>query len=735
MSSNQQALLMAGGDESTPPVAICVPDPYYTPTTEETYWTSTVLLLHFEEGNGATTVFDKSIRGRASTANGNAVVTTGTSKFGTGSAYFDGTGDFFQFNSSNSDWNFGTGDFTVECWVKNSLSGVDNKHIVGNFVSNFSFTWVLRIVNSVLYWVYVDFLGTTIVPLIGTIAVNDNQWHHIAATRASGTLRLFVDGVLDGSVAHSIDYTASTSARASVGADAISRVTARDYIGYIDEVRVTKGVARYTATFTQPTAQFTENKTATLLMLHGEVIEDSSSYARTLSSSGVSVNTTAPAIGTGSLQNTGATNTNLAVPDSGDWDLYAVSYTIEFWLKTTATAQFKTVFSRARFQDISNSGVYIGALNRAASSGKFAFFVSDYNTSTNNPLLESTTSVNDGNWHHIAVVRDVGNHYLFVDGIAEATRTGTYFFIGSRANSFSVFHDLGALGYELAGQVDEFRVTYGAARYTADFTPETLPFCNSTSGGTSIPTSGTEYPDGQQLTTSQGTLTIANPWVKLSGNQLTASPGSVSPTLPNKTAALTGTSATVSAGTVLTSNKTVALIGASATARNNGSLFGGYSLYIPPYPDFTRVPTPTSYGVTVALAGTSAIIRLLLNADGSISINVPIGTLTYETNRPTVWLYNSFPDAYDIATVANAYYLQESSISGPYGAGTYTSDVVMNNGVDMSAGGYWEVEYTTPTNKPATFTKIIITGPKTNNPRYGEFNYYGIFYFTFTITL
>jgi hypothetical protein len=90
------------------------------------------------------------------------------------------------------------------------------------------------------------------------VSVLSGTWRHIAVTREGTTLRIFIDGVLRGSVTDSRDYSPSIT-YFGVGAQINSRNAAYDFVGHIDEVRVTKGVARYTANFTVPTSTFPDS--------------------------------------------------------------------------------------------------------------------------------------------------------------------------------------------------------------------------------------------------------------------------------------------------------------------------------------------------------------------------------------------------------------------------------------------------------------------------------------------
>jgi hypothetical protein len=175
---------------------------------------------------------------------GNVVASTAQYKYGSASMYFDGTGDYL-FTPANKLFAFGTGDFTIEFWIRSTDSA---GNLIG-LVTNASGNWNLVIAGSQLYWQ--SQYGTTNVFNRSATGILDGAWHHVAITRASGTMRMFFDGTLQGATASdSADYTAPNAMQ--IGSSGVYG----DFLGYIDDLRITKGYARYTANFTAPTAQF-----------------------------------------------------------------------------------------------------------------------------------------------------------------------------------------------------------------------------------------------------------------------------------------------------------------------------------------------------------------------------------------------------------------------------------------------------------------------------------------------
>ena len=229
----------------TPPVAphpIPVIDPYFGAVS---------LLLHMNGANASTTFPDHSYNALAVTANGNAQISTAQSKFGGASAYFDGSGDGLSI-ASTSALQFGTGNFTVECWIYMTANpGSQGSQIIGRHEAGTSADWLFYITQSATLEAYFSNNNTTVTST-GALALN--TWIHVAMTRSGNTVSLFVDGTLK----NSVSFTASTE-QGMGGTYNIASDQNTDesfFTGYIDSLRITKGIARYTANFTPPTTQF-----------------------------------------------------------------------------------------------------------------------------------------------------------------------------------------------------------------------------------------------------------------------------------------------------------------------------------------------------------------------------------------------------------------------------------------------------------------------------------------------
>lgn len=203
------------------------------------------LLLHCDGADGSTVFTDSRAAPKTVTAYGNAKISAAQSKWGGASAYFDGSGDYLSAPAS-ADYTFGTGDFTVELWINTTTTAEDV--LVDQYRGTDS--WQLSVKDGKLSW-----YGKSDAYVLTSLAsVNDGTWHHVAATREAGVLRFFVDGAASGQATDTTGY--SHSIALGIGAQAASRNPSYDYDGYIDDLRITKGVARYTANFTPPTEPF-----------------------------------------------------------------------------------------------------------------------------------------------------------------------------------------------------------------------------------------------------------------------------------------------------------------------------------------------------------------------------------------------------------------------------------------------------------------------------------------------
>lgn len=201
----------------------------------------TVLLLRFDEAANATTLV--SDEGKIATASGGAK--TSTVAIVSGNTLVKPAAGYVTLPNDN-DWVMGTGDFTVETWLESSAAPSAGELSIISFATfsvNAGFVFGFETNNSKSITISTG-NGTRI--MTGNVQIPYSNTTHIAYSRNSGVGRMFVNGTLAGSGTDTNNYTANnlTIGQISPG------ITTRAYIGYLDELRITKGLGRYTSNFT-----------------------------------------------------------------------------------------------------------------------------------------------------------------------------------------------------------------------------------------------------------------------------------------------------------------------------------------------------------------------------------------------------------------------------------------------------------------------------------------------------
>jgi hypothetical protein len=213
---------------------------------------SVVLLSHFDGANGSTTFVDNSPLALSLTQTGaGRTLTTAQQKFGTAS--LQSANDSGAVTAAtNTAWQFGAGRFTVECFIRPTLAPSGVRGLVTVFGGSSNQGWFLGFNGNTMNFFY-STTGTDNPVVTGAYTPTINTWAHIAADRdASNVLRVYVDGVVVASATAAVTFFNSTQTL-KVSND---NNGTRGFVGQIDEVRITKGVARYAGAFTPPSTAF-----------------------------------------------------------------------------------------------------------------------------------------------------------------------------------------------------------------------------------------------------------------------------------------------------------------------------------------------------------------------------------------------------------------------------------------------------------------------------------------------
>ena len=205
--------------------------------------------------SGFQTITDRA--GKTVYPHSGAKLSTSQKKFGASSLALNGTTDYITV-ASTPDFAFGTGAFCLEAWIYNTAQGSSNQ-IIFDFRSTnpqWAPTFYINATTNTLRFVA---NGNVLIESTGTIPLN--TWTHIALAKSGTSTKMFVDGTQTGSTY--TDNNTYVQGPLTLGAR-FDGTTA--FVGYIDDVRISKGVARYTTNFTAPTSQLTGDLNTVLLL-------------------------------------------------------------------------------------------------------------------------------------------------------------------------------------------------------------------------------------------------------------------------------------------------------------------------------------------------------------------------------------------------------------------------------------------------------------------------------------
>lgn len=382
------------------------------------------------------------------------------------------------FNGSNShidvassaDFAFGSNDFTIEFWAYPKAVTIA-AILDPRTTDSQAVPWIgLRDTG---YWYYYVSGANRI---LGTAdSVTADQWYHVAICRSSGTTKMFVNGRQDGS-----SYTDNTS----YVQGGVWRTGTRysgdtlGFNGYIRDFRCINGTALYTADFAVPTSPLTAVANTKLLHSHLPCIADGSSSKHTITQDNMAVARVGPydhspyASGFadhGSSALIESKQYYVSVPSwKGGTTSYSGEFTYEGWFYFTETDGFQNNVILSEHPSSGNRGLlwynntYYAVLASSTSGWSAAGGV-------------SFGSIGKG-WHHIALVRDGDVLRPFVNGKQGTTTTLS----SGAALNFPDYATLIGTGYEGWESTDafylgEFRIVWGSAVYTSDFTVPTEP--------------------------------------------------------------------------------------------------------------------------------------------------------------------------------------------------------------------------------------------------------------------
>jgi hypothetical protein len=203
------------------------------------------LLLPLDGSNGATATSDSSNDNRTITFVGSdSEISTAQSKFGGSSLSI--TGGSSRITTAGTSNLSATGDFTMEVWIYNSSTSDYPCLITNGASSNELSLYLASTTSNQILRMWNNGSATNF-----STTLPQNQWYHFALVRSGSTVKLYVNGTADSTTrTDSGTYLMGQTSTLTLGADGAGN----DFRGYINDLRITNGLARYTSNFTPPTS-------------------------------------------------------------------------------------------------------------------------------------------------------------------------------------------------------------------------------------------------------------------------------------------------------------------------------------------------------------------------------------------------------------------------------------------------------------------------------------------------
>jgi Concanavalin A-like lectin/glucanases superfamily len=465
----------------------------------------TILLVHCDGADGSSVFTDSSQYAHSLSRTG-IKVDTGQSKFGGASAQFQKvTGNSINTPDS-TDWVFGSGEFTIDLWVMFSSASGNQCLISQEGSSNAAFHLAFLGGSNKLEFLYYTSGGPHSCAVNWTPSLN--TWYHIAVVRSGNTLKLYINGTNTSGGGFDMTGDAIRDSPSSLMIGETS-VTPMPLDGWLDEIRISKGVARWTSNFTPPAEAYSPGaagpyddhpagglvlngsatSTATggggagggvdadcVLLLHCDGVDaattfpDSSPHNHIMTRAGVKVDTSQSKFSGASAQFQGTKGQWIQTGDSPDWDFAAGDWTIDLWVYFASVSVESTLVCQWS-QSLGN-----GAWLLRRTPGTPGRLQLDYrNSAGTQNFVYANWNPSAATWYHIAVVRTGNVVKFFVDGAQLGADSPFAVTLYNSGNSLSIgdYADGGISQHD--GWMDEIRISK-VARWTANFTPPTAPY-------------------------------------------------------------------------------------------------------------------------------------------------------------------------------------------------------------------------------------------------------------------
>ena len=411
----------------------------------------------------------------AVTANG-AQISTAQSKFGGASGYFSGSATI-----TGPDLGLGSESFTLELWFKaENGGGPQYATLFANYESTgYSSGFGLYFNNNGAGAGGISLYAFQFIAQSAQ-TYNDGLWHHVAVTRVGDTCNLFVDGALVGTGTTLPNRSFSTTTGFMIGGS--PEISGRLFNGWIDNVRVIKGVAIYTGEFTPPDANFSVPPPVPKLLLHFDgtngstTFKDSSAEPKTPTLNGwPTISSNQKRFGGTSLKtNSGS----LLYANDGSFD-FESNFTIEGWFYFNQnTIGYQPLITAYSGGDATGFALVLETNNRLHFYGSNGY---GYWTLAIGSSYQPPT----GTWLHIAVSRTASITRMFVDGVLVSSTNNSSVISGGTTLAIGSYQYFPDFPRTFNGFIDEVRILNGRSAYSENFDRPISPFYFSLSSSSS----------------------------------------------------------------------------------------------------------------------------------------------------------------------------------------------------------------------------------------------------------
>ena len=387
-----------------------------------------------------------------------------------GSCFFSQTNNSEVYVSDATDFDFGTGDYTIEMWAYPTKTSFNN-----------SWSMVVNTTGVNQYWAWTDGAGNANIAGLSTTTTNGYsvdfadipepfQWSHVVFQNTSGVANWYLNGTRIYNVTHNENTSASATGLHIGNSPHYSGMF--QYGGHLTDIRVVKGSNAYTngSTITVPTAPLTKiTNTKLLLNFTQASIFDQTGKNNIRTAGGTHIDTSTKKFGTGSIEFDGTTDF-LDIPSATFTPFGAGDFTVECFININSNTSSTGSSDAVIFECRANASTATGFVFNIRPNGTTNFKLNFYTDGSAN--LDGQT-MNYGTWYHVAISRSGSTIRFFVNGTTTTNIT--------KSNNFSDQPNVN-IGYSslysnsgITGFIDEFRLTH-KARYTSNFTAPTKAF-------------------------------------------------------------------------------------------------------------------------------------------------------------------------------------------------------------------------------------------------------------------